>query len=127
MLRSLVQVLLLALCSSVLLLQVIGAPYRGMQTEILRADITDDKVSHFAVLAAVSDKNFKLKHLSVLLQDLAPFLKFMFKLTRGDEMLHLLEDKEGGRDRVMRRHLPLSQRERKAGCRNFFWKTFTSC
>ncbi|XP_057712075.1 somatostatin-1 [Corythoichthys intestinalis] len=28
---------------------------------------------------------------------------------------------------LMRRHLPLSQRERKAGCRNFFWKTFTSC
>ncbi|XP_076843483.1 somatostatin-1 [Brachyhypopomus gauderio] len=25
------------------------------------------------------------------------------------------------------RQLPLSQRERKAGCRNFFWKTFTSC
>ncbi|XP_077401315.1 uncharacterized protein sst5 [Vanacampus margaritifer] len=28
---------------------------------------------------------------------------------------------------LMRRNLPLSQRERKAGCRNFFWKTFTSC
>ncbi|XP_077445874.1 somatostatin-1 [Stigmatopora argus] len=28
---------------------------------------------------------------------------------------------------LMRRHLPLPQRERKAGCRNFFWKTFTSC
>ncbi|KAJ3585742.1 hypothetical protein NHX12_014461 [Muraenolepis orangiensis] len=28
---------------------------------------------------------------------------------------------------VVRRHLALSQRERKAGCRNFFWKTFTSC
>ncbi|XP_028855793.1 somatostatin-1 [Denticeps clupeoides] len=25
------------------------------------------------------------------------------------------------------RQLPFSQRERKAGCRNFFWKTFTSC
>ncbi|XP_051992299.1 somatostatin-1A [Xyrauchen texanus] len=25
------------------------------------------------------------------------------------------------------RQIPLSQRERKAGCRNFFWKTFTSC
>ncbi|XP_077598811.1 somatostatin-1 [Stigmatopora nigra] len=28
---------------------------------------------------------------------------------------------------LMRRHLPFPQRERKAGCRNFFWKTFTSC
>lgn len=25
------------------------------------------------------------------------------------------------------RQLPNSQRERKAGCRNFYWKTFTSC
>ncbi|KAI2662859.1 Somatostatin-1 [Labeo rohita] len=25
------------------------------------------------------------------------------------------------------RQIPLSQRERKAGCRNFYWKTFTSC
>uniref|UniRef100_A0A4W4DQI5 Somatostatin/Cortistatin C-terminal domain-containing protein n=2 Tax=Electrophorus electricus TaxID=8005 RepID=A0A4W4DQI5_ELEEL len=25
------------------------------------------------------------------------------------------------------RQLPLSQRQRKAGCRNLFWKTFTSC
>uniref|UniRef100_A0A3Q2VW15 Somatostatin/Cortistatin C-terminal domain-containing protein n=2 Tax=Haplochromini TaxID=319058 RepID=A0A3Q2VW15_HAPBU len=32
-----------------------------------------------------------------------------------------------GREEVTRRHLSLSQRERKAGCRNFFWKTFTSC
>ncbi|XP_066537231.1 somatostatin-1 isoform X2 [Hoplias malabaricus] len=25
------------------------------------------------------------------------------------------------------RQLPFPQRERKTGCRNFFWKTFTSC
>uniref|UniRef100_A0A3Q1HAB3 Somatostatin/Cortistatin C-terminal domain-containing protein n=1 Tax=Acanthochromis polyacanthus TaxID=80966 RepID=A0A3Q1HAB3_9TELE len=54
-------------------------------------------------------------------------LKFMSELVaaRGDEMLRELE--AGGREEVMRRHVPLSQRERKAGCRNFFWKTFTSC
>uniref|UniRef100_A0A674PCY3 Somatostatin/Cortistatin C-terminal domain-containing protein n=1 Tax=Takifugu rubripes TaxID=31033 RepID=A0A674PCY3_TAKRU len=28
---------------------------------------------------------------------------------------------------MMRRQVPFSQRDRKAGCRNFFWKTFTSC
>uniref|UniRef100_A0A3B4D7X6 Somatostatin/Cortistatin C-terminal domain-containing protein n=1 Tax=Pygocentrus nattereri TaxID=42514 RepID=A0A3B4D7X6_PYGNA len=27
----------------------------------------------------------------------------------------------------MVRQLPFPQRERKTGCRNFFWKTFTSC
>uniref|UniRef100_A0A672GJY0 Somatostatin/Cortistatin C-terminal domain-containing protein n=1 Tax=Salarias fasciatus TaxID=181472 RepID=A0A672GJY0_SALFA len=57
---------------------------------------------------------------------------------RGEELLRELEEEEeaaaaaaaaaaGGREEVRRRHLPLSQRERKAGCRNFFWKTFTSC
>lgn len=25
------------------------------------------------------------------------------------------------------RQIPLSHRERKTGCRNFYWKTFTSC
>uniref|UniRef100_A0A3Q1CR35 Somatostatin/Cortistatin C-terminal domain-containing protein n=1 Tax=Amphiprion ocellaris TaxID=80972 RepID=A0A3Q1CR35_AMPOC len=56
-------------------------------------------------------------------------LKLMSELVaaRGDEMLRELEAEVGGRDEVMRRHIPLSQRERKAGCRNFFWKTFTSC
>uniref|UniRef100_A0A665V8K9 Somatostatin/Cortistatin C-terminal domain-containing protein n=1 Tax=Echeneis naucrates TaxID=173247 RepID=A0A665V8K9_ECHNA len=57
-------------------------------------------------------------------------LKFMSELmtTRADQMLPELEEEEVGvRAQMMRRHLPLSQRERKAGCRNFFWKTFTSC
>uniref|UniRef100_A0AAQ4PND9 Somatostatin/Cortistatin C-terminal domain-containing protein n=1 Tax=Gasterosteus aculeatus aculeatus TaxID=481459 RepID=A0AAQ4PND9_GASAC len=60
-------------------------------------------------------------------------LKFVSELTaaRGGETLLVPEQEEeeaeGGRQEVMRRHLPLTQRERKAGCRNFFWKTFTSC
>ncbi|XP_049424365.1 somatostatin-1 [Epinephelus fuscoguttatus] len=105
MLRS--QVLLVALLSSVLLGQVSGAPRRDMLT--LRADLSSDK-------------------------DLANLLllKFVSELVaaRGDEMPPRLGEEEeevGVREEVMRRHLPLSQRERKAGCRNFFWKTFTSC
>uniref|UniRef100_A0A3B4VDF6 Somatostatin-1-like n=1 Tax=Seriola dumerili TaxID=41447 RepID=A0A3B4VDF6_SERDU len=94
MLGSQVQVLLVALSSSVLLVQVSGAPRRDMQTEILRAD----------------------------------FFVSELMATRVDQMLPGLEEEEVGvREEVMRRHLPLSQRERKAGCRNFFWKTFTSC
>uniref|UniRef100_A0A8C5ETN9 Somatostatin/Cortistatin C-terminal domain-containing protein n=1 Tax=Gouania willdenowi TaxID=441366 RepID=A0A8C5ETN9_GOUWI len=65
-------------------------------------------------------------------------LKFMPNLMTdapSDEMIRELEEDEEdeeetkarGRDAVMRRHLSLAQRERKAGCRNFFWKTFTSC
>ncbi|KAG7243423.1 hypothetical protein INR49_011880 [Caranx melampygus] len=89
--------------------KVSGAPRRDMQTEILRADFTNDK------------------DLTQLL-----LLKFMSELmaVRADQVLPELEEEEeevGVREQVMRRHIPLSQRERKAGCRNFFWKTFTSC
>ncbi|XP_053199880.1 somatostatin [Scomber japonicus] len=106
MLRSQVQVLLLALLPSVLLMQVSGAPSRDMLTETLRSDLTKDK---------------DLAHLFLL--------KFLTELmaVRRDEMLPQLEEELGVREEVVRRHLPLSQRERKAGCRNFFWKTFTSC
>ncbi|TKS92868.1 Somatostatin-37 Somatostatin-34 [Collichthys lucidus] len=60
-------------------------------------------------------------------------LKFVSELmaAEGDQMLPEPEEDEEamgvGGGEVMRRHLPLTQRERKAGCRNFFWKTFTSC
>ncbi|XP_070849593.1 somatostatin-1A [Chaetodon trifascialis] len=98
-----VQVLLGVLLSSVLLVEVSGSPRRDMLTETLRADLASDK---------------DLAHLLLL--------KFVPELmaVREDEMLPRLEEEE---EEVMRRHLPLSQRERKAGCRNFFWKTFTSC
>ncbi|XP_068569421.1 somatostatin-1A [Cebidichthys violaceus] len=105
MLGSRVQVLVVVLVSSVLLVQVSGAPRRDMLT--LRADLANDKDLTYLLL-----------------------LKFVSDLTaaRGNGMLPELEvEGEGVREEVMRRHLPLTQRERKAGCRNFFWKTFTSC
>ncbi|XP_071315533.1 somatostatin-1A [Trachinotus anak] len=107
MLGSQVQVLLVALFSFVLLVQVSGAPRRDMQTEILRADFANNKdLAHLLLLKFVSE----------------------LMAARVDQMLPELEEEEVGvREEVMRRHLPLSQRERKAGCRNFFWKTFTSC
>nr|XP_040036092.1 somatostatin-1B [Gasterosteus aculeatus aculeatus] len=102
------QVLLVALFSSVLLVQVSGAPRGDMPTQ--RGDPADNKDLAYSML-----------------------LKFVSELTaaRGGETLLVPEQEEeeaeGGRQEVMRRHLPLTQRERKAGCRNFFWKTFTSC
>ncbi|XP_051285047.1 somatostatin-1A [Dicentrarchus labrax] len=108
MLRSQVQVLLVALFSSVLLVQVSGAPHRDMLTETLRADLANDKdLAHLLLLKFVSE----------------------LMAARGDEMFPEPEEAEeaGVREEVMRRHVPFSQRERKAGCRNFFWKTFTSC
>ncbi|XP_010735513.2 somatostatin-1A [Larimichthys crocea] len=109
MLGSQVKVLLVAF-SSVLLVQVSGAPRRDTLTETLRTDLANDK------------------DLAYLLM-----LKFVSELmaAEGDQMLPELEEDEEamgvGGEEVMRRHLPLTQRERKAGCRNFFWKTFTSC
>ncbi|XP_071388134.1 somatostatin-1A [Centroberyx affinis] len=107
MLRSQLQVLLVALLSSVLLVRVSGAPRRDMLTEMLRADLAKDKdLAHLLLLKFVSD----------------------LVAARENEVLPELEEEESGiREAVVRRHLPLSQRERKAGCRNFFWKTFTSC
>ncbi|KAM8898488.1 somatostatin-1A [Spinachia spinachia] len=93
------QVLLVALFSSVLMVQVSGAP-RG------------DPAANKGLAYSMS-------------------VKFVSERTaaRGDETLLQPEEEEeeAGRQELMRRHLPLTQRERKAGCRNFFWKTFTSC
>ncbi|KAJ0006245.1 hypothetical protein NQD34_013518 [Periophthalmus magnuspinnatus] len=57
---------------------------------------------------------------------LVQFLSELMAMNEMD-MEPRLEEQLGIRETVMRRQLPLTQRERKAGCRNFFWKTFTSC
>ncbi|KAK2863113.1 hypothetical protein Q5P01_002646 [Channa striata] len=92
MIRSQVQVLLLAFFSSALLVQVSGDQQRDTQ----RQDLLNDK---------------QINHLLNFVSEL---------MTARDQTLPELKQ-------AMRRHLPLSQRERKAGCRSFFWKTFTSC
>uniref|UniRef100_A0A8C4SEV4 Somatostatin/Cortistatin C-terminal domain-containing protein n=1 Tax=Erpetoichthys calabaricus TaxID=27687 RepID=A0A8C4SEV4_ERPCA len=54
-------------------------------------------------------------------------IKFLSSLMKSEN--GVLDDSE--EDPTVReestRQLPSSQRERKAGCKNFFWKTFTSC
>ncbi|XP_060780660.1 somatostatin-1 [Neoarius graeffei] len=52
-------------------------------------------------------------------------LKLLSELEIPDENDPLSDD-DLELNRILRR-LPLTSRERKAGCRNFFWKTFTSC
>ncbi|XP_053486099.1 somatostatin-1 [Ictalurus furcatus] len=52
-------------------------------------------------------------------------LKLISELKILDEN-DTLSDDDMELNRILR-HLPLTTRERKAGCRNFFWKTFTSC
>ncbi|XP_069025996.1 somatostatin-1 [Embiotoca jacksoni] len=113
MLRSLVQLLLVALCSSVLPQQVGCAPHGDLLVETLRADLTSDKaLTRLLLLKFMSD--LTAAKAGELLRDL-------------EEVEEEVEEEAGGREEVMKRHLPLSQRERKVGCRNFFWKTFTSC
>ncbi|XP_064185003.1 somatostatin-1A isoform X3 [Anguilla rostrata] len=104
------QVLLVALSASVLLAQVNGAPQRDMLAELLRTDVTEgnEDLSRMLFLKIVSD--LMMTGDNKVLPDPRP---------RSTEELRIHQD--------VARQLPLSQRERKAGCRNFFWKTFTSC
>ncbi|XP_064185004.1 somatostatin-1A isoform X4 [Anguilla rostrata] len=106
----LLQVLLVALSASVLLAQVNGAPQRDMLAELLRTDVTEgnEDLSRMLFLKIVSD--LMMTGDNKVLPDPRP---------RSTEELRIHQD--------VARQLPLSQRERKAGCRNFFWKTFTSC
>lgn len=59
-------------------------------------------------------------------------LKFVSEATAAEREVLLLPEEEeeeaGGRGRMrVQRQTPFSQRERKAGCRSFFWKSYTSC
>ncbi|XP_075906671.1 somatostatin-1 [Nelusetta ayraudi] len=108
--RSQVQILMVVLFSSELLAQVSGAPRRDGLTDILRSSELADN-----------------KDLTNLL-----LLKLFSELMASEEGQMLprppeVEEEEMGVREVIRRHIPFSQRERKAGCRSFFWKTFTSC
>ncbi|XP_029530341.2 somatostatin-1 [Oncorhynchus nerka] len=108
MLCSQLQVLLVALSASVFLARVSAAPHRDMLAELLRADTTkgNEDLSRTLLLKMMSD--------------------LMSTAVGENELLPDLEEALGVREEVVRQ-LPLSHRERKAGCRNFFWKTFTSC
>ncbi|XP_031441248.1 somatostatin [Clupea harengus] len=110
MLCSQLQLLLVSLCTSALLGRISAAPQRDILDQFLRnnGNIKDTNVSE-----DVSEM-LRLKILADLMAE-------------GDDD-NLLPDRgpQGGRDQVPRQ-LPNSQRERKAGCRNFYWKTFTSC
>ncbi|KAK0139056.1 Somatostatin [Merluccius polli] len=93
-------VCLVVLLGSLVVVQVDGAA----QAERLRASLeTDEDLARLLLLD--------------YLAEMVP--------ARTNEVL--LPEEESGTREVVRRHLALSQRERKAGCRNFFWKTFTSC
>ncbi|KAJ8338172.1 hypothetical protein SKAU_G00371380 [Synaphobranchus kaupii] len=108
MLCSQLQVLLVVLSASVLLAQVNRAPQRDMLAKLLRTDVAEgnEDLSRMLFLKIVSD----------------------LMITGDNKVLpdaRSIEERRIHQD--VARQLPLSQRARKAGCRNFFWKTFTSC
>nr|XP_023688282.1 somatostatin-1-like [Paramormyrops kingsleyae] len=103
--RFQLQVLLVTLFASVLQPMVNGAPQRDALDDMSQAEVTEDSqdLSHMLLLEILS---------SVMTQV-------------DNEVMPGMKELEFQRKAV--RQLPLSQRERKAGCRNFFWKTYTSC
>ncbi|KAM6949548.1 somatostatin-1 [Aplochiton taeniatus] len=110
MMCSQLQMMLVALSASVLLTRANAAPRRDVLRELLRADVTQGNEDLTSLL----------------------LLKLVTDLVASEENEVLPEligigEESSLKEAVARRQLPLSQRERKAGCRNFFWKTFTSC
>ncbi|XP_073669752.1 somatostatin-1 [Paramisgurnus dabryanus] len=92
---------------SVSLLVCSSAPRGDILLQLLRSgDPTEDELQDLSRLLL-------LKHFS---ESVAPDER---DVIAGNDDLDV-------HDEVIR-ELPLSQRERKAGCRNFYWKTFTSC
>ncbi|XP_043933007.1 somatostatin-1A-like [Protopterus annectens] len=102
MLQFHLQVLFCMLSVSVLLLSgTSGAPMGDSLTDLLQQD-GKEELSRVLVLKMLSD---------------------LIK-AENEAFPSSMED-SGIRDEVVRHLSPA--RERKAGCKNFFWKTFTSC
>lgn len=81
-------------------------------------------------ISFIFDLENLLNHLFCLqLQDLSRLLllKQLFESMAPEkkDALESIDDVDVHNEVV--RQIPLSQRERKVGCRNFYWKTFTSC
>ncbi|XP_029696862.1 somatostatin-1A [Takifugu rubripes] len=107
---SQVQLLLVASFSSMLLMEVSSAPRKHMPSELLPADPLKDKDLAILIL------------LRIISEVMAAEREMLLLPQEGEEEAGVREGEV-----MMRRQVPFSQRDRKAGCRNFFWKTFTSC
>ncbi|XP_051995642.1 somatostatin-1-like [Xyrauchen texanus] len=101
-------VVMVTLSVSLLVYCVSSAPRGDMLLQLLHSE--------------VEPKENELQDLSRLL-----LLKQLFESVAHQEtdVLASMDDLDVHNEVV--RQIPLFQRERKAGCRNFYWKTFTSC
>ncbi|KAL2079776.1 hypothetical protein ACEWY4_025520 [Coilia grayii] len=110
MLCSQLQLLLVSFCTAVLRGGISAAPHRDILDHILRDNANSKE-------ASVSEDISEMLRLKILADLMAE---------RDED--NLLPDRgPHGKGGQVPRQLPNSQRERKAGCRNFYWKTFTSC
>ncbi|XP_033863298.3 somatostatin-1 [Acipenser ruthenus] len=103
MLCSQLQILLVAVSVSVLLARASGALQSDRLAELLRTDLPEEKEEFSSI----------------------SLLKMFSDLLKPENAILPAEDSGIRRDAT--RQLPAPQRDRKAGCKNFFWKTFTSC
>ncbi|KAI7814153.1 putative somatostatin-1-like [Triplophysa rosa] len=101
-----VRVVMVTLSVSLLVGSISCASREDMLLQLLRSEVEPKEYKDLSQLLL-------LKHLS---ESVAPEEK---------DVLTSIDDLDVRNEVV--RELPLSQRERKAGCRNFYWKTFTSC
>ncbi|KAA0723052.1 Somatostatin-1A Somatostatin-26 [Triplophysa tibetana] len=112
---SQLRVVMMTLSVSLLVVSISSAPQEDMLLQLLRSE--------------VEPKEYKKNNLTLKLQDLSRLLllKHLSESVAPEEkdVLTSIDDLDVRNEVV--RELPLSQRERKAGCRNFYWKTFTSC
>nr|XP_005999859.1 PREDICTED: somatostatin-like [Latimeria chalumnae] len=104
MMCSHVQSLLAVLSASLLLVGVGGLPKGEVLTDLFQGQGAEGKEDFSRMLM--------LKMVSNLLK------------SENDVLVPSAED-TASQDELTRRLAP--SRERKAGCKNFFWKTFTSC
>ncbi|XP_058636384.1 somatostatin-1A [Onychostoma macrolepis] len=101
------EVFVATLSMSLLLCSVSSAPRGDLLLQLLQSEV-DPKENELQDLSRLL-----LKQLS---ESVVPEEK---------DALESIDDLEVRNEVV--RQIPVSQRERKAGCRNFYWKTFTSC
>lgn len=135
MVCSQVQLLLMALFSSMLLGEVSGVPPGEKLTEILRTEVANSKVSSshlrfkeiFRFLEVTIGVCLFQGHTRLLLLKFVSALMAAKRVERLNQLQEEEEEVVGIRKEMTQRQIPFSQRERKAGCRNFFWKTFTAC
>ncbi|KTG33329.1 hypothetical protein cypCar_00017245 [Cyprinus carpio] len=102
------QVFVVTLSMSLLLRSISSAPRGDLLLQLLQSEV-DPKENELQDLSRL----LLLKQLS---ESVAPEEK---------DTLESIDDLEVRNEVV--HQIPVSQRERKAGCRNFYWKTFTSC